>query len=162
MKKLKQILVIEFDKEYNRGEVLEHIEGFYLEWLYPRKYCGESEMIAEIETTSVGRWVTDHLCDYDYHVKNYAVEDLIILTKEEKKELKEYLRWRLEDLAEYHSELYPSGRASLDTLLKSYFYWGSEHNDNYLGEGEDPANRVSMYLAQEFKDFLATPVSIRY
>lgn len=87
----------------------------------------------------------------------------IALTREEKRNLKEWLYSELCSLSEYHYELYPSKRDSLNKLLKQYFYWGDKHNDGYIPE-ERYADEEKMfaYLVQEFKKFLAIPVSIRY
>lgn len=87
----------------------------------------------------------------------------IKLTREEKRELKEWLYSKLETLCEYHYDLHPSKRDSLNSLMEKYFYWGDEYNDGYISEEDyDKNNRLAMYLVQEFKKFMEIPVSIRY
>lgn len=87
----------------------------------------------------------------------------IKLTREEKRKLKEWLYSELCTLSEYHYDLEPSKRDSFDKLVAKYFYWGDEYNDGYIpDEDYDKNDRLSMYLVQEFKKFLAIPVSIRY
>ena len=86
----------------------------------------------------------------------------IQLTREEKRELKEWLYDRLSVLCEYHDDLYPKKRDSLHTLMWRYFYWGAEYNNNYIPEKDDHDEKLSEYLVQEFEKFLAIPESIRY
>ena len=87
----------------------------------------------------------------------------IKLTKEEKRELKAYLYSDLDMKSEYHANLMPNKRESLDSLMEKYFYWGDEYNDDYIPEemyvDED---RLSAYLVQEFKKFMEIPISVRY
>lgn len=87
----------------------------------------------------------------------------IKLTREEKRELKEYLYSNLMDKAEYHYDLYPYKRDSLNTLMSKFFYWGDKYNDEYISE-EKYVNesRLSAYLVQEFKKFMEIPISVRY
>ena len=87
----------------------------------------------------------------------------ITLTREEKRKLKEWLYSELCTLSEYHYDLYPSKRDSFNKLMTQYFYWGDEYNDGYIPE-ERYANEAKLfaYLVQEFKEFLAIPISIRY
>lgn len=87
----------------------------------------------------------------------------IALTREEKRNLKEWLYSELCSLSEYHYELYPSKRDSLYKLLKQYFYWGDKYNDGHIPE-ERYADEEKMfaYLVQEFKKFLAVPISFRF
>lgn len=87
----------------------------------------------------------------------------IKLTREEKRELKEYLYDSLMTKAEYHYDLEPNKRESLDSLMEKYFYWGDEYNDGYIPQEDyDKDDRLAMYLVQEFKKFMEIPVSIRY
>ena len=87
----------------------------------------------------------------------------IKLTREEKRELEAYLRSDLDMKAEYHSDLYPEEDWNLDTLMRTYFYWGDNYNDNYIPEERYvDENKMSAYLVQEFKKFMAIPVSVRY
>ena len=87
----------------------------------------------------------------------------IKLTREEARELKEYLYSDLMDKYEYHNDLYPCKRDSLNSLMAKYFYWGDEYNDDYIPEEDyDKDDRLSMYLVQEFKKFMAIPISVRY
>lgn len=87
----------------------------------------------------------------------------IKLTREEKRELKEWLFDELDMLCEYHYDLRPLKRDSLDTLMSKYFYWGDEYNDEYISVEEDAnENKLAAYLVQEFKKFMEIPVSVRY
>lgn len=87
----------------------------------------------------------------------------IKLTREEKRKLKEWLYSELDTLAEYHYDLYPSKRDSLNSLMRKYFYWGDEYNDGYIPATDyDTDDRLYMYLAQRFKEFMEIPVSVRY
>jgi hypothetical protein len=87
----------------------------------------------------------------------------IKLTREENGELKNILYNDLLTKSEYHYDLVPNKRESLDGLMKKYFYWGDEYNDGYIPEEDyDKGDRLAMYLVQEFKKFLEIPVSIRY
>ena len=89
--------------------------------------------------------------------------DEIKLTREEKRELKECLYSDLMVKCEYHNDLYPCKRDSLNSLMTKYFYWGDEYNDDYIPEENCNENdRLSMYLVQEFKKFMAIPISVRY
>ena len=87
----------------------------------------------------------------------------IALTREEKRKLKEFLYSDLMDKYEYHADLYPSKRDSFDKLMRKYFYWGDEYNDGYIPEERYvDENKLFAYLVQEFKKFMAIPISIRY
>lgn len=87
----------------------------------------------------------------------------IKLTREEKRELKEYLYADLVTKSEYHYDLYPCKKDSLNKLMQKYFYWGDEYNDGYIPEVDfEEDNRMAIYLAQEFKKLMAIPISIRY
>lgn len=87
----------------------------------------------------------------------------IKLTREEKRELKEYLYSVLMDKYEYHYDLYPCKRDGLNSLMSKYFYWGDRYNDGYIPE-ENCVNdhKSSAYLVQEFKKFMEIPISVRY
>ena len=76
----------------------------------------------------------------------------IILTREEKRELKEYLYGSLMTMSEYHEDLRPRKRDSLQRLVETYCYWADEYNDKYMPEMEE-TDRLSTYLVQEFKYF---------
>ena len=56
----------------------------------------------------------------------------------------------------------PKKRDSLHALMRTYFFWGAEYNDNYIPEMNNHDEKLSEYLAQEFEKFLAIPESIRY
>lgn len=87
----------------------------------------------------------------------------ITLTREEKEELKEWLYSELDTLSEYHYDIYPSKRDSFNKLMGKYFYWGDEYNDGYIPEERYvDENKLFAYLVQEFKKFMAIPISIRY
>lgn len=77
----------------------------------------------------------------------------IKLTREEKRELKKDLYETLNMMSEYHDDLRPKKRDSLDTLVESYCYWADKYNDGYMPEVEDTDNKLSMYLVQEFKKY---------
>lgn len=110
----------------------------------------------------------DELCDYlsdiyEYCIKGFNVEvvEEIQLTRNEKRELKEYLYSKLVNISEYHSGLYPWKKDSLNTLIEKYFYWGDIYNDDYIPE-EKREDEKSLYLAQEFKKHLSVPTNYRY
>lgn len=74
----------------------------------------------------------------------------IVLTKEEKKVLKDRLYYLLLDMSEYHLDIYPNKRMGLGALVESYCYWANTYNDGYMREMDEPDNRISVYLVQAY------------
>lgn len=77
----------------------------------------------------------------------------VILNREEKRALKEWLYDELMMLCEYHYELYPRKRDSLASLMEKFYYWAAKHNDSYFPEMDNPETRLEQYLVQEFKNY---------
>ena len=75
MKELNQIIVINFEENYDEKEVREWIESFYHEWLNYEETADE-EMFDEIENSMVDDWIVEHLSDYDYYVESWEVKEM--------------------------------------------------------------------------------------
>ena len=74
----------------------------------------------------------------------------IKLTREEKRGLKEYLYEMLSTMCEYHADLYPSKKDSLNTLVEKYCYWAKQYNEGYMSQMDDNDNKLSAYMVQEY------------
>lgn len=74
----------------------------------------------------------------------------IKLTREEKRELKEYLYGNLITKCEYHYDLEPYRRDSLSTLVEKYCYWANEYNEGYMWQMDERDNRLAEYMVQEY------------
>ena len=74
----------------------------------------------------------------------------IKLTREEKRELKEYLYDSLMIMCEYHYDLEPYKKDSLKTLVEKYCYWANEYNDGYMRQMDESNNRLAKYMVQEY------------
>ncbi len=66
MSELNETLIIEFEENHDVSKLKEDIKSFYFDYMHPEE--ADEEAADEIETTTPGRWITDHLCDYDYSV----------------------------------------------------------------------------------------------
>ena len=73
----------------------------------------------------------------------------IKLTRVEQKELKAYLYESLYTKSEYHYDLCPQKRDSLDTLVEKYCYWANEYNDGYMWEMDEKDDRLAEIMVQE-------------
>ncbi len=75
MKEIMQIIIIDFNEDYDEAEVIDWIDSFYYEWLNYEETADE-EMWDEIENMSVERWITEHLSDYEYDYESYEVKNI--------------------------------------------------------------------------------------
>lgn len=71
LKDFKETLVIEFDEEYEESEIKECIESAYEDYMHPE--YAEAEMETEIENSTIDGWITDCLCNNDFHVDSWKV-----------------------------------------------------------------------------------------
>ena len=86
----------------------------------------------------------------------------IKLTREERIKLKEYLYKDLDMKSEYHADLLPNQRDSLQTLMTKYFNWGDEYNNDYIPEARYVnEDRLCAYLVQEFTEFMMWRIFMR-
>ena len=77
--------------------------------------------------------------------------DGITPTKKERSEWKEYLYNTLCMLCEYHDEIYPRKRDSLNVLLEKFLYWADEYNEGYFSERDEAdTDRYCAWLVQEY------------
>lgn len=67
-------LVIEFDEAYDIGEVKEVIEDAYYEYMHAEEMDMDEEMFAELDSGSVGNWISYRLDDAGYYTTNYYEE----------------------------------------------------------------------------------------
>ena len=67
-------LVIEFDEAYDVGEIKETIEDAYYEYMHAEEIDMDEEMFAELDSGSVGKWITYRLDDAGYYTTNYYEE----------------------------------------------------------------------------------------
>ena len=75
-----------------------------------------------------------------------------VLTKEEKRELKEHLFESLRFIAMERPEFYPRKKDSLKTLMSSFFCWAQTYNDGYFLEREDVENdKLCSYLVEQYE-----------
>lgn len=74
-------------------------------------------------------------------------------TRSERKEWKQRLYDTLDTISDYHDELRPRKKDSLETLLEAFFCWAEDYNDGYLGFSEEEAkdDRFLKWLLQEWK-----------
>lgn len=75
MKELEQIIVIDFEEDYDEKDVMEYIASFYNEWLNFEETADE-EMWGEIDNAMVDDWIVEHLNDYEYYVDSYEVKNI--------------------------------------------------------------------------------------
>ena len=75
MKDLNQIIVINFEENYDKKEVIELISGFYHEWVNFEETADE-EMWSEIDNAMVDDWIVEHLDDYEYYVESYEIKNV--------------------------------------------------------------------------------------
>ncbi len=82
----------------------------------------------------------------------YYEYDETKLNNEENKKLKEKLYETLLIISEYHDDLIPEKKDSIETLITNFFYWADEYNDNYLGfnEEDDNLDKIDKYLLEEY------------
>ena len=68
-------LVIEFDESYDVGEIQEIIENAYYEYMHAEEDEDmDEEMFAELDSGSVGKWISYRLDDAGYYTTNYYEE----------------------------------------------------------------------------------------
>ena len=67
-------LVIEFDESYDMGEIKEIIEDAYYEYMHAEEIDIDEEMLAELDSGSVGKWISYRLDDEGYYTTNYYEE----------------------------------------------------------------------------------------
>ena len=67
-------LVIEFDESYDVGEVKEIIEDAYYEYMHAEEMDMDEETFAELDSGSVGNWISYRLDDAGYYTTNYYEE----------------------------------------------------------------------------------------
>lgn len=69
MPELNETLIVEFEENHDISKLKEDIESFYFDYMHPEE--ADAEAAEEIETTTPGRWIIDHLCDYEYSVSEW-------------------------------------------------------------------------------------------
>ena len=76
MEELNSTLVITFEEEYDINEITEIIENAYHEYMNAEDADIDEEMFAELDSGSVGKWISSRLDYEEYYVGDYYEEDL--------------------------------------------------------------------------------------
>ena len=76
MKDFNSTLVITFEEEYDINEITEIIEDAYHEYMNAEDADIDEEMFAELDSGSVGKWISSRLDCEEYYVCDYYEEDL--------------------------------------------------------------------------------------
>ena len=76
MEDLDSTLVITFEEEYNINEITEIIEDAYHEYMNAEDADIDEEMFSELDSGSVGKWISYRLDCEEYYVCDYYEEDL--------------------------------------------------------------------------------------
>lgn len=72
-----------------------------------------------------------------------------------KKSFKRELFYLLDELSEYHPDIAPNSKDTVNDLLEKYFYWVTEYNDGYSNELEEPdLCEFNAWLAKEAEYYI--------
>lgn len=74
MKDFNSTLVITFEEEYDINEITEIIEDAYHEYMNAEDADIDEEMFAELDSGSVGKWISYRLDCEEYYVGDYYEE----------------------------------------------------------------------------------------
>ena len=74
MKDFNSTLVITFEEEYDINEITEIIEDVYHEYMNAEDADIDEEMFAELDSGSVGKWISYRLDCEEYYVGDYYEE----------------------------------------------------------------------------------------
>lgn len=72
-----------------------------------------------------------------------------------KKTFKKELFGLLDHLSEYHPDIAPKSKDTINDLLEKYFYWVTEYNDGYSNELAEPdLCEFNAWLASEAEHYI--------